>query len=181
MINLTGLPLQVQQDIEHEINRNPSVVQYREAMRDYQKRGKFLEAMRIGAMLAEVEEKVKQGMMVKHERMGNIYKSMTSDEIETINTACNTIIMLSDIIETQVMEINQTVKKHFPDYRVDMYDRFVQIGREAKEQLRYMTAWTNNLYQIKFGDVADELTEMITNKVRKLLRKVSQIQKGDNR
>ena len=174
MIDLTGLPLQVQRDIEREINRNPTVIKYRESQRDLQKRGKFLEAMRIGAMLADVEESVKQGMMVRQKRMGEIYKSMTPEEIETVNTACNTIIMLSDIIETQVMEINQAVKKHYPDYRVVMYDRFVELGKEAKEQMRYLASWTNNLYQIKFGDVADELTEMITNKVRKLLRKVAQ-------
>lgn len=170
MIDLTGLPLHLQQDIETEINRNPSVIRYREAQRDYQRRGKFLEAMKIGRMLAEVEEGVKNGMMVKQEKMGNLYKSMTPEDVEKVNTACNIIIMLSDIIETQVIDMNQVVKKYNPGYRVEMYDRFVQVGKEAKEQLAYMAKWTNNLFQIKFGDVADDLTEMITNKVRKLLR-----------
>lgn len=171
-MDLTGLPLHLQRDIEHELNTNPTVIKYRQAQQEYQKRGKYLEAIKIAKMLAAVEEGVKRGLFAKYERVGDMYKGMEKEDIEKVGIACNTIIMLSDIIETQVMEMNQVVKKYHPYSRIEMYDKFAELGEAAKEQLAFMTRWSNNLYQIKFGDVADDLTEIITNKVRKLLRQV---------
>lgn len=170
MIDYTGIPLYLKEDIQREIARNPNVVKWRESQRQYQREGKFIEAMKIAKMLEEVEEGVKNGMLIKYERMGKLYKKMTPEDVEKVNVACNSIILMSDLIETQVIEMNEVIKKYQPESRVEMYDRFVELGKEAKEQIDYMTKWTNNLYQIKFGDVADNMMEMIKSKVNKLLR-----------
>lgn len=170
MIDFTGIPSYLVRDIQAEINRNPTVIKWREAQREYQSRGKYIEAMNIARMIEEVEENVKEGMLMKSTTMGKLYEGMTPEDIEKINVACNSIILMSDLIETQVIEMNEVVKKYHPDSRVYMYDRFVEVGKEAKEQLAYMTKWTNNLFQIKFGETADNMMDMVKNKVKKLLR-----------
>lgn len=174
MIDFTGIPSYLVRDIQDEVNRNPTVIKWREAQREYQSRGKYIEAMNIARMIEEVEEGVKNGMLVRSTTMSKIYEGMKPEDIEKVSIACNSIILMSDLIETQVIEMNEVVKKYHPEYRVDMYDRFVQVGKEAKEQMAYMTKWTNNLYQIKFGDIADNLMDMIKSKVKKLLRQCKQ-------
>lgn len=173
MIDFSGIPNYLRQDIQDEINRNPTVIKWREAQRKYQASGRYLEAIKIAKMLDEVEENVKEGMLMQSTTMGKLYEGMTPEDIEKVNVACNSIILMSDLIETQVMEINEVVKKYRPDSRVYMYDRFVEVGKEAKEQMAFMSKWSNNLYQIKFGDVADNMMDMIKSKVKKLLRQCS--------
>ena len=174
MIDFAGIPSYLVRDIQAEINRNPTVIKWREAQRKYQASGKYLEAIKIARMLDEVEEKVKEGMLMRSTTMGKLYDGMAPEDVERINVACNSIILMSDLIETQVMEMNEVVKKYHPEYKVEMYDRFIQVGKEAKEQLAFMSKWSNNLYQIKFGDVADNMMDMVKSKVRKLLRQSKQ-------
>lgn len=173
MVELRELPLHVQEDVRKAINTNPQVIALKQKQVELYKRGKFVEALDIAKTIEKITQNVVDGICTQRTSLGEIFKEMSQEDIERANVACNTIIMLSDIIETQSMELNQVLHKYRPDMDVDMYDRFAMLGKEAKEQMAFMSKFTNNLYQVKFGDVADNLCEMITNKVRKLLRMVA--------
>lgn len=71
---------------------------------------------------------------------------MSPEDREYINTCTNAIILICDMIETFTMDFNQVLKKYHPDYRLEMYDKIMQVGKEAKAHVKFMSECTDNVY-----------------------------------
>lgn len=154
--------------------------------KEYQKLLNKYAALRRALRLAEaarIKKQIEQHIQLRldsvlvHARnqavqMARLFEDMEENEIIEINTKINSIILLCDIIETFSMDINHIVKKYHPDYRVDMYDKFAELGKEARSQMKFMHDVSEDVYQDSFADVADNLQEMVINKAKALSRKI---------
>ena len=79
--------------------------------------------------------------------MQSLMSDMSPEDREYINTCTNAIILICDMIETFTMDFNQVLKKYHPDYRLEMYDKIMQVGKEAKAHVQFMSECTDNVYQ----------------------------------
>jgi len=97
---------------------------------------------------------------------------MSDEDQEILSINSNMVILLADMLETSVMNINEVFHRNNPEWRVEMFDNLKKLSRECADQIKWMSKETDDFYQNTFADVADNITEMVKNKVKSLLRKV---------
>lgn len=158
------------------INEDKQMVTLRQKKNALIKAHRFLEATRLTRMMQDIEKRVINEYLSEYkgqaERMDNLMGEMSEEDKEEINTYTNSIIFLADMMETFVMETNQLLKKYHPDYRLEMFDKLTQLGKEAKGQVKFMSEATDMNFQCVFADNADNLTMLVLNKVRSFNKKL---------
>ena len=97
---------------------------------------------------------------------------MSEEDREKMNIYTNAIIFLCDIIETLSIESDEILKKYHPDYNLEMFNKISQVGKEAKSHVKFMSDNTDMIYQISFADEADDISELLFNKVKSFIRKL---------
>ena len=171
-MQISDLPEYLQKDVAKALNESPKMKSLRDRVSDAIRKGDYVRAAELRKFMARIEDDVIQKLLRANKSMKDMYNEMSAEDIYLTKVACNTIIMLADIIESEVMDLNQTVHKYDSTHKIYMYDKFVELGKEAKAQMKYMSECTNEAYQVAFGDYSDDLRELIHNKVKSLLRKL---------
>lgn len=88
-----------------------------------------------------------------------------------MNIYTNTIIFLCDMIEILSSDSDQILKKYHPDYNIEMFNKIIQVGKEAKNHIKFMSENTDMIYQVSFANGADDISELLMNKVKAFIRK----------
>lgn len=163
-------------EILEEFNGNAQVKEFKEKKIRAIRARNYLEANRITSLLKELEENTLRNLLQSAEtekiELGKLMSSMTEAEVERLNTNINAIIFLCDTIESLADDSNDLLKKYYPDYRIEMYDRIIKMGKEAHSHMLCMATSTNLFFQEEFADHADDFQTFIINKVRGTLRKI---------
>lgn len=135
----------------------------------------YVEAGKLKTLMEEVEKRVINMYLQQYkgsaERLDGLMTAMSRQDLEDMNIYTNAVIFLCDMIETFSMESNAILQKYHPDHSIEMFRKITELGKEAKVHMRFMAKETDNLFQIGFADAADDITELILNKVRSFLRK----------
>lgn len=136
----------------------------------------YVEVARLAKLIKEVEIRVINEYLSNYEgeavRMDSLMVDMSEEDREKMNIYTNAIIFLSDMIETLSIESDQILKKYHPDYNLEMFNRLIQLGKEAKNHVKFMSENTDMVYQVSFADGADDITELLMNKVKAFIRKL---------
>ena len=123
-------------------------------------------------MKHSIEEEYLRQNAVYRKRVVDFKKNMSDEDQEILSINSNMVILLADMLETSVMNINEVFHRNNPEWRVEMFDNLKKLSRECADQIKWMSKETDDFYQNTFADVADNITEMVKNKVKSLLRKV---------
>lgn len=175
-LTINDLPCEVVDEMRRMINEDKQMVALKQKKNELIKGRRFIESMKLSQMMKDIENRVINQYLSEYEgqaeRMDSLIKDMTEEDREDMNTYTNSIISLADMMETFVMEINQLLKKYHPDYRLEMFDKLTQLGKEAKGQVKFMSEATDMNFQCVFADNADNLTMLVLNKVRSFNKKL---------
>lgn len=117
-----------------------------------------------------VNEKIRQLGQVTREA-ADIQRAMTPDDAYAFSVASDKILLAADTLETSIMDLQQLLHKYAPDSDIIQFNRLDEVLRLAREQLRFMAAHVDMDYQTRFADTADDLQELIDNKVRSMVRR----------
>lgn len=152
----------------------------REALRDkLMKAGRYLEAAREQAYLNAVIKKTRQALIEQAEEkthnMLTVFSKMSDEDVTTTNIRLNMLFVLSDILESTTMEIRATLQRYMPECD---YVEFNELLRACKQQRLRMWNLTTQQYQDLFADHTDNLTEMVYNKVKSIIRKAKEKEDG---
>ena len=138
---------------------------------------KYVQALDLKKRMDEIEDRVIKDYLSSYvgeaESMANLMIEMTREDRDIINVCTNAIILICDMIETFTMDFNEVLHKYHPDYRLEMYDKIMQVGQEAKSHVKFMSECTDNFYQCSFADSADDVTNLVRNKARSLIRRIN--------
>lgn len=158
---------------------NQLKVRYAEAVRGM----RYVDAEKIRRSMVQREEEIvrEANMRMDGERvqMYTLMGDMTQADRDELNTLTNCVILCCDMIETFTMDANQILHRSHPDCHIEMFDRLIAVGKEAKAQMRFMEDATDTLYQTEFTGHADKLTEMVRNKACSLIRRVRSKEKKE--
>lgn len=175
-LTVNDLPEDVVERMRRAIREDSQMIALKEKHSRYVINRQYAKAVMLKQKMQEIEERVIREYLDSYEGetedMSNLMREMSSEDREYINTCTNAIILLCDMIETFSMDFNQVLKKYHPDYRLEMCDKVIQVGKEAKAHVKFMSECTDNVYQCSFADSADDITELVRNKARSLIRKV---------
>lgn len=175
-LTINDLPQEVVERMRKAINDDPQMIALENKRIAFIKAKQYTKAVELKKKMNSIEERVINDYLRNYkgqaESMSNLMSGMNDQDREDINVCSNAIVLLCDMLETFSMDFNAILTKYHPDYRLEMYNKIIQLGKEAKGQVKFMSECTDDLYQYSFADSADDTTELIRNKVRSFIRKI---------
>ena len=147
---------------------------------------KFIEAMRVSKLIEHIEELAINDFLRKYNgelvKVHTLLVAMTPEEQERMSAYGNALVLLADAMETAVIECNTLIQKYHPKTRIEMFDKLVEIGKEAKRHVRMLDDYqADEFYMQAYGDAADNLCELAVNKAKGFIRKVKKHEETDNK
>ena len=140
------------------------------------KTGRYVVAAMLAKEIKELEEAVLKNCINEwqHQRktVAEIMKDCSKEELHEHNVLVNMLYVLTDILESSVMDLNDIISKYDPKRKVILFDELNACLKQTKIVMKDMAGATDNIYQIQFGDTADDIRQLIFNKVSSMLIKV---------
>ena len=175
-LTLEQLPKSIQDKLSEVIELNSAIKALRLNFEKYRQKKDYVGMARCQHQLQEkkhsIEEEYLRQNAVYRKRVVDFKQNMSDEDQEILSINSNMVILLADMLETSVMNINEVFRRNNPEWRVEMFDNLTKLSRECAEQIKWMSKETDDFYQNTFADIADNITEMVRNKVKSLLRKV---------
>lgn len=156
------------------------------AYQQHRMKGEWNQARLICQKMKQIEDKVFKEVVknYKYERkeMTDIISPMSKEDKNAMNIYANGLIMISDIIENMIIDMNSLVKKYHPDMRVISFNDLGKLAKEAKKQVAMFDGINKDEYVTNlFGSTADNLYEMVYNKVKSFVKKVNRHAEGTDK
>ena len=173
-------------DIRVKIRANKDYQKYVTKRAEHLRRGEMAQAMRVTKMMDEVERKAMHYYIAEAQR----YKAKVNDLVKTMPEAdqdlmCiygDALVFLADVLESLVIEVNQILGRTHPDFRIEMFDRLVELGKEAKKHVRMLDYHEEDIYYTNlYGDTADKLNVMIVNQSKSFVNKIRRHEESVNK
>lgn len=178
------LPKELVEEMEKAIREDPQMVKLETKKREQIRKGMYIQAQNTKEMMNRIVDRVINDYLSTYKgevvRMDELLKGMSEKDREDINVLSNCIVAMCDMIETFTMDCNSILHKYHPDFNIEMYDKLIEMGREAKVQMDFMAKNTDMMYQCTFADFADDITVLVKNKVKSLVRKLRQKKEAKN-
>lgn len=175
-LTINDLPEDVVEEMKKAIRAEAQMQVLQQKKLQALKAYNYVEVARLAKLIKEVENRVINEYLANYEgeavRMDSLMVDMLEEDREKMNIYTNAIIFLSDMIETLSIESDQILKKYHPDYNLEMFNRLIQLGKEAKNHVKFMSENTDMVYQVSFADGADDIAELLMNKVKAFIRKL---------
>ena len=135
----------------------------------------YLGAIKWAKIIEEVQVRVVREVVRQQareiENVVVLMKSMSEEDQMKLSISLNLILFCIDQIDFHITEANEIIHKYHPDCKLEMYDKLNAEGKEIKEHMRFIGKHESTELQIIFSDIADNLTEMLVNKVKSYIRK----------
>lgn len=175
-LTINDLPADVVEQMKKGIREEPQMQvllqKKSQALKDYN----YVEVSCLAKLIKEVETRVINNYLANYkgqsERMDTLMADMSDEDRENMNIYTNAIIFLCDMIEILSSDSDQILKKYHPDYNIEMFNKIIQVGEEAKRHIKFMSENTDMIYQVTFANGADDISELLMNKVKAFIRKL---------
>lgn len=175
-LTINDLPRLVVGQMKQAIRKDSAIQALQKKRNNALRSSNYIEASRLSKLIEDVEIHTINQYLSEYEgqteRMDSLMTDMSEEDREKMNIYTNAIIFLCDIIETLSIESDEILKKYHPDYNLEMFNKISQVGKEAKSHVKFMSDNTDMIYQISFADEADDISELLFNKVKSFIRKL---------
>lgn len=175
-LTINDLPPDIVEQMRKAIREEPQMQSLQQKKINALKAFNYVEVARIAKLIKAVEDRVINEYLASYkgqsERMDILMIDMSEEDRENMNIYTNAIIFLCDLIETLSSDSDQILKKYHSDYNLEMFDKIIKLGSEAKNHVKFMSDNTNMIYQVSFADGADDISELLMNKVKAFIRKL---------
>lgn len=173
-ITFEQLDPKLQREILDTIQSHPA---YRQAMlqlqqaranNDYVKvfqLSKKLDEMKQASIQACIHNQTEELVQLK-----DLFDEMSEEQRSKVILYTNAICFYCDMIDSLSVDMNSILAKLKGHPTVHMYDKIITAGKEASNQMKFMADNTHMDFQKSFASIADEVNEMVFNKVNKLDR-----------
>lgn len=156
------------EEIYKDIYAQPEYRELAENHRMYKASGKIAQALIYAKKMKNYEIGVFEGIARRyidaHRITCDWVSAMPENDRKNLSILSYAVYMLSDVLETYIMDLNLLMKKH-TNHKVYGFDKMNQAMREAKEVvLHYDDIMKDEKATFLFGHMSDDLYKMIFNK-----------------
>lgn len=147
---------------------------------------RYVEATDLSARLKDMEDKALYAWLEYAANqavpMNDLIGSMSEEDKENMASYCNAFIMVSDILETLIMDAEQLIKRYHPGTDFVMFDDLNKTAKKGSAMVRLLDQYKDDeFYMNNYGDMTDNLYEMVTNKARSFYRKIKRHEESVNK
>lgn len=182
-----GLPKEVIDELKKEIRKHRQYKVLQERKNMFVVNQNYALAMQTQEMIDRFEknhlDECVRIYLDSVKNVGEMVKGMNKDDMDMMCAYGYSVVMLADSLDTILMEIDQLMKRYYPDYKIHAFDKLKELGKESKNCLSLVEGLGGNdpYYMNLYGDSADKLTEMIVNKAKSFLNKVNRHEESINK
>lgn len=177
MINPNELTPDEERALRANFENDPQVKALRQQIIKLSKRKDLLGAARLQAKINWHYDEAKRKLLEQAEKQAvsimEIEQGMSEEEQMAFDTTFVMIFALTDMIETCVMDLDGLIQKQDASARYEAFDDVRELGKLCKLKIKALDESTNGHFQRLFGMAADDITELVRNKVRALVRKAN--------
>lgn len=187
MENNYGLPKEVIEEFKKEIRNHPRFKRLHEKKKVFINTQNYVMAMQMQDMIDRFEKQIFEQCvktyMDRVKNVGEMVRGMNKEDMDMMCAYGYSIVLLSDSLDTILMETDQLMAKYYPGYKIHAFDKLKQLGKEAKNCMSLVDGLGGNdpYYMNLYGTSADKLTEMIVNKAKSFLTKVNRHEESVNK
>lgn len=106
-----------------------------------------------------------------------ITASMKPEDKKTFDALTNGLIMISDVLQLMVGNIQSLYNKYNNESRISSFDELTALSEAARKKVSaFDCAYGSDRRAIVFGDMCDDLYELIYNKAKSFCNKAERIQ-----
>lgn len=175
MMRVSDIPKELQDKIREQFNSSPKVQMLRVQQGVALRNGRFDESLRLERMLDEVYSNVLYSYMKEAEesveRIDIEKLDIDAKAKEHIMTCAIVLFMCTDVIETAVMDIDDTLHKESKELRFELFDDLRKVASMAKEKLQFLREHSDYMKDLVWADKCDDMYEMMSSKARSIRRK----------
>ena len=182
-----GLPIEVINGFVKEIRKHDRYVALSEKKKQLQKQRSYALAMQVQQTMDDLEKKALERSVELYKNrvksMVEVVTSMKKEDMNEMTVYSYAIVMLSDCLETFIMEMNEKVKKYHPKYKLHAYEELLQLSKESKKYISLVNGLggKDTYHMNLYGDSVDNLTEMIVNKAKSFMNKIDYHEESVNK
>ncbi len=173
-IKNTGLPADIEREIEQQLLADRA---FRKLHNKYVKATLACHYADAARIHAERDEYIRRYVefavgVIAQQRVNakSIQDRMTDEDKYEFAIATDTIIAIADMLEYCIMDTNAILHRYASDYDIKAFDKMAELLKEAKAHMQFMATYSSDDFQADFADTADDIHEMVRNKVAKFVR-----------
>ena len=118
----------------------------------------------------EISRIVRGSIVEEQVQIKDMMKDMPKESVNNLVLWTNSIVVMSDWIELLTMRINEVVSEKDPSARVEMFDKIIAVGKEAKNHVDFMGETTSMAFRTDFADNSDAMLEKFLEDVSNFLK-----------
>lgn len=161
-------------DFQAKFNTSPDVIAMKQKIANLQRAFQYVQAMQLQKKLNEVEYKVAKELIdeqkSKVEKVNLTQVALTEKERNEIVDLRICLDILSDCMESFVMDINDILQRHDKTLTFEEYNPTIKMLREARQHLSWCSNNTEYRNYEPWGDECDKLIKSVRNKATKIKR-----------
>jgi len=151
--------------------------EYQELTKRYNTLVKAQKFVQSGNVLQQMRERysvisktVRESIVEEQVQIKDMMKDMPKESVNDLVLWTNSIVVMSDWIELLTMRINEVVSEKDPSARVEMFDKIIAVGKEAKNHVDFMGETTSMAFRTDFADNSDIMLEKFLEDVSNFLK-----------
>jgi hypothetical protein len=168
-----------------EVRKNPLYITMKENYETNKRRGNIAQACLYFKKMKQFEaDKFVEAAHVvaqKQKFVDDFVNSLNEDDRKNMNILANAMVMLSDVLETMIFDVNTILKKYNAS-KMTEFNKLSALLKETKGFVRHFdTRLNDEEASFMFGQMSDNLYEMIFNKSASFVRKLKAYEKKRNK
>lgn len=172
-------------EIYKDIRSSKQYMKHAQLHNEYKKKGQWtkaaLEAKVMHDMEVKVWEEVAKQYIDRTQLTVDVVRSMSEEDRGRMNILANALVMLSDVLETLVMDTDSILKKYITGKNTE-FDKLKEVLKESKGIASYFDKRIGDEKAASmFGDMCDNLYKMIFNKAGSYVNKLKKYEEKVNR
>lgn len=162
------------EDFLEKFNTAPQVKELKRQIQNLQSSFRYIQAMELQKKLNGIAYKVAKELIEeankKEEHISLTQVELTDKERQEIIDLRICLDILSDCMESYVMDIDDILKRHDKTLSFEDYKPTIELLREARRHLSWCSDNFDYRKYVPWGDECDKLIKMVRNKAGKIKR-----------
>lgn len=164
--------------IREKFERAPQTMQMRIKADQLQRAGQYVQAMNVNKKIEEMFSATVASLIKESEKEMAEYEltasSMPDADVKDALRLIVVLFMSSDIIDSCLMDLHDIIHKTDKDFTFDKFADVSQLCRLMKEKMNYFRQSSSFLQYAHWGDIVDNMYEMMQNKAKLIIKKTDE-------
>ena len=176
-IHDTGLPADIERDLNAQLLADKGFRKLQGKCMDATLHHRLAEAARLSCEMHDYARRFATAaykrIIKEQDDSRSLMVEMTTEDNNNFIVSALTILAVADLLEYSIMDLNQILRRYAPEQSFRAFDKMNALLSEARTFVRFLGT-TSMDFQTDFADTADDVAELILNKVTKFARRQSE-------